>query len=509
MTHGSYKPINNGNSASTESKSNRMKKSVVAFVFNNCTNDARVLKEAKSLVDAGYDVRILAIKDKTTDYYEDRDGIRIIRFDKDPINVRITRILKIPLSLSSKISGLLSGLVGRRFFLIDISNAIRSSFFGGKDKALTTFQKFILFIFLVLIFVALSWLIIPLAVLGIGFIVLMIVFRKLYKMFFELVKKKLMPYHRRWSFDDFRNKTVNYCVNNPADVYHGHDFITMEAAQIAAKKTNAKMVYDSHELWSELGTLSQKEKDFTTKNEQKFILRADRVITINESIADELIKRYGIKKPTIIMNSPNPIERSVLESGENLLKKATGKDFDEPIILYQGGFSVNRGLELLVEAMQYVERGKLIMMGWGKIEDELKQIAANFKLEDKVFFIPPVSQGELLKYTSGADLGLIPYLNISLNNYYCTPNKLFEYMNAGIAVAASNFPELSKFILREKVGELFEPESAKSIAEAISKVVDNEVNLRKYKENAVEASQKYNWKIEEQKLLSLYKDLLT
>jgi glycosyltransferase involved in cell wall biosynthesis len=174
------------------------------------------------------------------------------------------------------------------------------------------------------------------------------------------------------------------------------------------------------------------------------------------------------------------------------------------VILYQGGFSKNRGLRSLILSTRYFDRGKLVMMGWGNVEEELKAFTRSKELADNVFFIPPVTQSELLSWSSSADLGVIPYRAIGLNNYYSCPNKLFEYINAGLPVAGSDFPELRKIINGWEIGRTFDPEDPQSIGRAINGILAEKYLLEEMHVNSVHASRTLNWQCESEKLLGVY-----
>jgi len=187
------------------------------------------------------------------------------------------------------------------------------------------------------------------------------------------------------------------------------------------------------------------------------------------------------------MNCP-PKPTSDVVFSKDLLMEKIGYKGNEPIILYQGGFSPNRGLEQLVLSAKEYKKGILVFMGWGIIEDKLKELTRKEGLEDSVLFTGPAEQDVLLSYTAGADLGVIPYRFIGLNNYYTSPNKLFEYINANVPVVGSNFPELKRVILDYNIGDVFEPEDPSDIARAINKVLENKDVLHEMKNNTHKAA---------------------
>jgi glycosyltransferase involved in cell wall biosynthesis len=164
----------------------------------------------------------------------------------------------------------------------------------------------------------------------------------------------------------------------------------------------------------------------------------------------------------------------------------------------------HRGLEELIDAVPHLERGVLVLMGWGVMEERLSQLVAARGLEDRVRMTGPVAQDELLHYTVDADVGVIPYQAVGLNNYYTTPNKLFEYMAAGVPVAGSRFPELIRFVEGLGIGRTFDPRDPQDIAAAINGVLGDEAAHTAMRERARAAATRLTWEEQVAPLLSIY-----
>ncbi|MBT6744958.1 MAG: glycosyltransferase [Flavobacteriales bacterium] len=499
-------------------------KKVAAFVYNNCKNDARVLKEASTLVDAGYDVRIYAILDKDTEPFEIRNGIRIIRVEKNPVHYRILR------SVRYFFAGIRRGIRKTFFLLIRlfiiypfraISFVLRG--FNSSEKSETSAEKkgivnrvrgigvvrFFRYYFrnrkvqLALF----GWLFILLYYL-LRFLqtTLSVILNKVATIIIETLKAMLMLFHRPLCFIDFYNQTKRLIIQEPADFYHGHDLHGFPAALLGRKYTGGNAIYDSHELYTEMSGLSKSERFFYRLVEKRIIAKADKVITVNKSIAEELAARYNVPEPTIILNCP-PKPDFKENSKQDLLQEKVGYPTGSKVILYQGGYSPSRGLPNLILSMKHIEGAIMVFMGWGKIEEELRKLVAMENLSDKIYFTGPAKQEELLYYTKGADIGVIPYQFIGLNNYYCSPNKLFEYINANVAIVASDFPELKRVIEGYNIGKTFNPESSESIAKAINFILNGDISLDNMKRNTIKAAVEFNWENEAKKLLSLYNQL--
>ena len=125
-------------------------------------------------------------------------------------------------------------------------------------------------------------------------------------------------------------------------------------------------------------------------------------------------------------------------------------------------------------------------------------------MERRVYFTEPVAPDRVVYYSVSASVGVVIYLRTSLNNYYATPNKLYEYISAGLPVVSSNFPALSEIVEGYGLGGTFDPEEPKSIAAAINQVLADEQRYDTMRKNALEAATIFNWETESRKLLEIY-----
>lgn len=289
-----------------------------------------------------------------------------------------------------------------------------------------------------------------------------------------------------------------------ADIYHAHDFEMLPAAFLAAKLRKAKLVYDSHELWIEQRPdFPPLFKKVVMIVEGWLVKRTDEIITVNESIANELKSRYKLKKKPVILHN-----FTMKQTGTN---KVATKQGPEPIIvLYHGGYMKDRGLEELIKAFEHVKGNVVLhLRGFGPIEEELRNIAKDLIKEGKVVFCPPVSMRELVTAAQSADIGIIPYKPTCLNNLYSFPNKLSEYLMAGLAVCASDIPEIARLNQQVHFGALFDPFNPESIAAAINELASDKAQLLACRENALKWSlSEGNWEEESKKLDDLYNRLL-
>jgi glycosyltransferase involved in cell wall biosynthesis len=251
------------------------------------------------------------------------------------------------------------------------------------------------------------------------------------------------------------------------DAIHCHDLPTLPAAvALAARRPGTRVVYDSHE-WFPFQFTDRNVERYWLEIECTHIKQADAVITVNESIADELAGCHGIDTPAVVYNSYG-IGNGVAPVDEETFARHFGVNDRKFTVLYQGNFAADRNIETLIAAFRQLNgSARLFLLGDGPHRHALQQCcrAAGMK---NVHFGGWISQAELLRYTARADLGVIPYLGGTCRNtLYCTPNKLFEFIEARVPICASDLPELRKIITQHGNGGVYPMDSATRIAEAI------------------------------------------
>ena len=288
-------------------------------------------------------------------------------------------------------------------------------------------------------------------------------------------------------------------------VFVANDLPMLPVAKRLALERGARLVYDSHELYSEQ-EFSPWEKRRWSEIEARHIGACDAVITVNPSIASELERRYGIDHVNVILNADRcgaHLQRT------RVLHRKFGLADDRQVLLLQGGLSAGRNLEVLVDAMAHVRNASvvLVVLGDGLLLDRLRARAAPMASSGRVYFHPAVPQRDLPAFTAAADAGIIPYQATCLNNFYCTPNKLFEFIAAGIPVLASDLPEISRLVRGNDIGLVGDMGSAGKIAALIDDFFGDPQRLAAWRDNLSTVRADICWETEERKLVKIYQAL--
>ena len=466
---------------------------VCMLVYNNCKPGTRVLREAKTLTDAGYNVRIIALLDESTEPYEEKDGFRIIRITRDPIHHRafraISRAESFIIGLILQLPGRAYHRTGRKFTLSSSkleqpSTSILPGVEQPNKSASANAEPLIRRVYF--------W----------G--------RQSYRWVKRclrwVLRTAIRPLDRPFKYWDYCSRIWQAIRDEPADIYHSHDLKAMPAAYIAKWRSGGKLIYDSQELFSMPYYIPRVERPALRLLVRYLIRRADAVITVNEFVAAEMSGRYGIGLPVVVRNCP-PLAKQGVEQCNSSLREQLGLDDTVPIIVHVGVFSRSKGSEKLVSAAPFLNHGVIVFLGSSKEEVELKGFAARKGVRDKVLFAPPVEPEQVVGHIRSTQIGVIPFLNINLNHYYATPNKLWECMNAGLPIVASNFPALKAIVEGYRLGCTCDPEYPRDIANAINYVLADKGRYEEMRRNALKAAKIFNWETEMLKLLAVYQML--
>ena len=285
-------------------------------------------------------------------------------------------------------------------------------------------------------------------------------------------------------------RKFNYIVSNDLD--------TLPACFFTSKLKNIDLVYDSHELFSEGPELQGRTfvQNFWRKLEGYFLPRIKKSYTVSQSIADFYDKKYQ-NKMGVIRNVP------LKKDGSNF--KKVKFPTDKRTILYQGVLNPGRGIKPMIKALKYIDNLDLVIIGYGKVEQELRTFVGKEKMEDRVHFLGRIDRDELINYTKLATLGMVLEEPLGLSFTYSLPNKLFDFIHAEIPIIAGNMPEISRVINQYKVGVMVENYSPEKIAEKINEVLEDETLLSNIKQHQRETKEILCWETEAKKLDKYFK----
>jgi glycosyltransferase involved in cell wall biosynthesis len=283
------------------------------------------------------------------------------------------------------------------------------------------------------------------------------------------------------------------------EFFHCCDFEALPVGLVARWfNPKLKIVYDAHEYEAERLGLTPFAKKFIKFFEKRWIKRTSAVITVSRGIEKEYERQFSLPVHNVIFNAP-AFKKSVEKS--HGLRKTFNIRQDQKIFLYSGRIAMGRGVEILIEAFSQrnTDSAVLVFLGSGPLLDKVEKAAAE---SSNIFYHPPVPYEEVVSTVAQADYGLLSPENLCLNYYYCMPNKLFEYIQAGIPILVADLKDCQELVESESIGFASDDYSVKGWNDLVDRALKS--NPEDFSEELRKVAKEFNWEIEEKKLLDLY-----
>ena len=333
--------------------------------------------------------------------------------------------------------------------------------------------------------------------------------RRSYRLLHWSLRRLLLPLHRPSVIRQFQREASTAISGWNPHIVHAHDGNTLLGAGRAAEACEAKLVYDSHELWRrrnrgrELRPLGRL---WDASVERLVVPRCDAVITVSERIARWLDRTYRLDPPAVVIR--NVPENVAISDSSNVagIRQLSGVGESDRLILYTGRITTGRGLPMAVEALpRLADDYVLVLLGYGDelFVAQLLDRAEQLGVGDRVRTVPPVPPSEVSRTARDADVAFVGIEPICLSYRYSLPNKLFEALQARLPVVASDLPEIRRIVSSYGCGELFDPKDPVTLAAAIERCCADS----SYLDGAERAASELIWELEQQRLVELYQQL--
>ncbi|MCE2711592.1 MAG: glycosyltransferase [Cryomorphaceae bacterium] len=314
---------------------------------------------------------------------------------------------------------------------------------------------------------------------------------------FRLIFEKGFLFYATYNFRLFW-----FLVFNRAELLLSNDLDTLPANYLANKfKRSCRLVYDTHEYFTEVPELQGRPfvKGFWERIENWIFPKLETVYTVNNSIANIYSEKY--KKDVKVVRNVSP----KWNSASRKTRQELGLPEDKFIILLQGaGINVDRGAEEAVEAVRGLHNVLLLILGDGDAVPHLKTHVASNSLSDIIMFLPKKPYFEMMQYTACADLGLTLDKPSNLNYRFSLPNKLFDYIHAGIPVICTDLPEVAGIVRKHEVGVVLNDLTVSDLRNQISILQNNSDKMVRLKANCAIAAEKECWEKETETLQLIY-----
>lgn len=297
--------------------------------------------------------------------------------------------------------------------------------------------------------------------------------------------------------------------------FHAHDLSTSYVAWAAARRSGAHLIVDFHEWVSENVHWDRKRDIWLPYDglwkwrlhrlERRLIRRASKAITVCDSIADAMaVEQGGGKRPDVIRNIP--YFSAIPTRAYGPLKQQLGLPPETFVVLYQGGTGPLRLLEPIISSLSMVPECTLVIRGpsLDSFGEHYKQIAEKVGARDRLILAKPVPSRDVVAAARGADAGIYSVVNLCRSFTMALPNKIFEYLAAGVPVLSANYPEARRIVEQNSVGLIFDPYDPVSIAGAIKQLMADSSLRQSFRENASIALANLDADAEWQKLVKIY-----
>jgi len=289
----------------------------------------------------------------------------------------------------------------------------------------------------------------------------------------ELAKRRIRRYFA------FSCHFVRIALATRPDLVCAHNFYMSLPGLLAARLTGSRLVYDAHELIvPERGRSMNKRGIFWYWLERLAVRRADLLIAANSERAHLMRSHYSLNNtPLVIRNIPQaPTDNTDNLDDTPCLKKVDG----EVLFVYEGDLCVARGLDRLVAAFAHLPPNmRLVMVGTGPDEAQIHALVHSLGLVDRCVLMGRVPRKRLHAILRRCDVGLLSYPYEGQNNIYCSPNKIFEYAQAGLPVVSTDQPPLRAMVAAYGIGELIgHDDSLERVAAVLRQVGDNPQHYR-------------------------------
>jgi glycosyltransferase involved in cell wall biosynthesis len=290
-------------------------------------------------------------------------------------------------------------------------------------------------------------------------------------------------------------------------VIHCNDLDTLVVGVRAKREFGCRVVYDAHEFWPYADSLCRwVDQSFFSTLERILIRKVDAVVSVNPMLSEAIRSAYGLGQVHSVPNVEPWIELRERPAASPLADLANGR----VKFLFQGRFTAARGVEEIITAWCDVDgtRAALFLRGpdnaW---KEQATKLAAGLGLLNKsIFFLDAVSEDNLVTAAAEADVGIIPYLPAATNERLSCPNKLSQYLHAGLMIIANELPYVRSVVEQADVGLIYDSADLQTFAQVVKRVIDDPELLRACRRKALRfARDDFNWQKHGGLFLKLYR----
>jgi len=281
-------------------------------------------------------------------------------------------------------------------------------------------------------------------------------------------------------------------------IIHCHDTLVLPIGVLLKTIRRSKLIYDAHELESNKAGQTKILSKLTLIIEKICWPYIDLLITVSPSIVKWYMHNFGKKKAELILNAPYYDRKQTTNEKKYFHNKYNIPDSSQ-VFLYLGLLEPGRGIEKLIDIFKNSKaKSHIVLMGHGSLKSFIQNESNNTM---NIHYHQTIPHEQVVQVSQSANIGLCMTENVSLSDYYCLPNKLFEYVFAGLPVVASKFPDIEAYVKMYNLGKCCNTNSIDEMFQTILQI--EEVPLSKVSSNLSSLS----WQNQSLKLIRAYKEL--
>jgi glycosyltransferase involved in cell wall biosynthesis len=311
--------------------------------------------------------------------------------------------------------------------------------------------------------------------------------------------------HRWFRTIDFYRRAIAVVRDLRPGLIHCNDYNTMWVGVAARLIGGTAVVYDTHELWADRNGRPEP-RWWLLACEFLFVRCAHQTITASPGYAEIMARRYRIPLPKVVRNIPanGPSDRSAVSGTESSTAESS-PDGGAPVAVYVGALTTGRGLEISIRALAQVPGARLRLVGPGydRYRAELGELARREGVADRVELAAAVSPERLVDAIREASVGLALIQPVCLSYRMSLPNKLFEYVTAGLPVLGSDLPSIGRLISEHRIGLVAQPDQAADVAAKLSTMLEPARN-EEFRRAVRAAAERLRWESESRLLADCY-----
>jgi glycosyltransferase involved in cell wall biosynthesis len=313
----------------------------------------------------------------------------------------------------------------------------------------------------------------------------------------------LVRLHRWARTLDYYRRAIRFLREQRPALVHCNDYNTMWIGVAARALGTPAVVYDAHELWPDRN-LRPEPRTWLLLCEAVFVRVADSILTASPGYAEVMARRYRVQPPQVIRNIPDRDGSAPAELA------STRSAASAQVAAYAGALTRNRGLEVAIRALARVPDARLRLVGpvLPAYRVKLERLAEREGVTERLELEPPVRSEALIGALAGCDAGLALIQPACLSYEVSLPNKLFEYVHAGLPVLASDLPVIGRFVEEHGIGLVARPDDVADVASKLSELLQPERN-EAFRAAAREAAAELSWESESRLLASAYEEAAT